>query len=98
MSEEKKITRKDYCGPFWMPSFMRKWASSKFNASCKIHDMDYDSERFTRKEADARFLFHMLKQAHGSVFWVLMAGWYYTWVRLGGWISWNKAKKDRSNK
>ena len=87
--------RKDYCGPFWMPKFLRKLVSNKFNASCKIHDLDYVSDKFTQKESDDRFLAHMLKQAKGSVFWVLMAACFYTAVRLGGWISYKKAQKDR---
>jgi len=80
-----------------MPKFMRKWASSKFNMSCKIHDEDY-SKDMTQKEADRIFLFNMLKQTRGSVFWVHMALWYYTWVRWFGWISWKKGQKERLKK
>ena len=99
MSTEKtEITRSDYCGPFWMPSFLRKWASSKFNASCKIHDMDYGSPKYTQKDADSRFLYHMMKQASGSMFWIIVAFCFYLMVRAGGWISYKKTKDLRESK
>ena len=91
-----KKERKDYCGPFWMPKFMRIWLSDKFNASCKIHDMDYGSKKFTRKEADVRFLEHMTRQAKDSKWWKFVAKGYYYAVRLGGKLSWDRAKKGDS--
>jgi len=48
--------RKDFCGPYWMPAKIRRLFSSKFNASCKIHDLDYASKKFSRKQSDKRFL------------------------------------------
>lgn len=55
--------RKDYCGPSYFPKFIRRFLSNKFNASCKIHDKDYDYSGLTRKESDKRFLKNCLKQS-----------------------------------
>ena len=85
--------RKDYCGPFWMPKFLRKWASSKFNASCRVHDFDYASDKYTQKQSDMRFLGNMIKQSEGRIFWVLVAVSFYIMVRIGGFISYKKSKK-----
>lgn len=85
--------RKDYCGPYWMPSWMRKHFSKKFNASCKIHDLDYASTKFSRDQADARFHDHMNRQAEHSLYWRTIAFFYYIAVRLAGKWSWGR-KKD----
>ncbi len=84
------MKRRDYCGPYWMPSFLRRILSSKFNASCKIHDLDYETTRFTRDEADARFQDHMNRQSGMNYVWRLIAFMYYTAVRVGGKLSWGK--------
>jgi len=83
-----KTKRKDYCGPNWMPSCIRRIFSNKFNASCKIHDMDYESKEYSRDEADARFQDHMNRQAKHSLKWRFIAFCYYFIVRLGGKLSW----------
>lgn len=76
---------KYYCGPDWMPEWALKIASIKFNASCKIHDLDYESpQKFTRLEADIRFLHHMMRQARGYLFWEIMALIYFLLARLAG--------------
>ena len=80
----------DYCGPFWAPSRLRRVLSGKFNASCKIHDLDYESKKFSRKVADKRFLDHMLRQSEKSIVWRIVAYFYYISVRIGGRISWKK--------
>ena len=85
--------RKDYCGPFWMPTFMRKWLSKYFNASCKIHDLDYESKKYNRTQSDIRFLVHMLKQANGAKSLEAIAIAYYVFVRIGGRISWINSDK-----
>jgi hypothetical protein len=85
--------RKDYCGPYWMPKWLRRILSNKFNASCKIHDLDYATTRFTRDEADARFQDHMNKQAKNSLKWRLVAFIYYVMVRIGGKLSWGRKSK-----
>lgn len=81
---------KDHCGPYWMPSFLRRAVSSKFNASCKIHDMDYESKKYSRSEADKRFRDHALRQAGNSAFWKTVARVFYGLVRVGGRISYGK--------
>lgn len=93
MSQPKD--RKDYCGPFWMPSFMRRWMSAKFNASCKIHDLDYESQKYTQQEADMRFIRNMIKQCKGQFLWEIFACMYFLAVRAGGKISFDKAKKEK---
>jgi hypothetical protein len=92
------MDRKDFCGPYWMPSFMRRFLSSKFNASCKIHDLDYESQKFSQREADIRFITHMIKQCDGKFFWEVLAVLYFLSVRIGGKISFNKAKKEATKK
>ena len=81
---------KYYCGPQWLPEWMRKIASTKFNASCKIHDLDYASQKFTRYESDMRFLTNMMKQANDSLFWEIMAMIYFVLARIAGRMSWKK--------
>ena len=93
MKTDNKPERKDYCGPWWMPSWMRKLLSGKFNASCRIHDRDYSpSTKFTRKEADVRFKDHMLRQSKDSKKWKMISYIYYMFVRIGGSLSFKKDK------
>ncbi|NVM37758.1 MAG: hypothetical protein HWN81_19355 [Candidatus Lokiarchaeota archaeon] len=86
---------KYYCGSWWTPRWVRRILSVKFNASCKVHDLDYHTTKFTREEADTRFLLHMVKQAKGSIFWEIIATLFYIFVRMLGKLSYgvNKAKK-----
>jgi hypothetical protein len=81
MNEDKNSY---YCGPWWTPKFVRRILSVKFNASCKVHDLDYKTTRFTREESDTRFLLHMIRQAKSSVFWEINATLFYVSVRLLG--------------
>ena len=85
---------KDYCGPYWLPKFMRRFLSSKFNASCKIHDLDYDTQKFSQQEADIRFITHMIKQCHGRFLWEVLACVFFIFVRIGGKLSWTKSKEE----
>ncbi len=84
------MKRKDYCGPYWMPVYIRKTLSNKFNASCKIHDLDYTTTKYSRDVADARFQDHMNRQAKNSLWWRFLAFVYYVMVRIGGKMSWGK--------
>ncbi len=86
--------RQDYCGPYWAPKWFRRFLSKKFNASCKVHDLDYSSKGFSRGEADSRFLNHMNRQANSNLCWKLIAFIYYSLVRIGGKFSWDNADKD----
>ena len=83
---------KKYCGPFWFPKWLNKALSSRYNASCKVHDLDYDSGLFRRSEADSRFLEHMIRQDGKKT---ILSRIFYLGVRLGGWVSWWKARRDR---
>ena len=85
-----KEKHKFYCGPWWMPRWLRRILSFKFNASCKVHDLDYASREFSRIEADDRFLLHMIRQAKSSLFWEIYAMSYYILVRILGKLSWDK--------
>lgn len=97
MEDNEKKERKDYCGAFWMPKWLRIKLSKKFNASCKMHDLDYDAhEKYSQKEADDRFLKSMLRQANrleNKTMWRCIAKVYYIFVRIGGWYSYSEAKK-----
>ncbi len=86
---------KYHCGAWWTPSWVRRIISVKFNASCKVHDMDYGTTRFTREESDTRFLLHMIKQSKSSIFWEIIATFFYLSVRMLGKLSYGvgKAKK-----
>lgn len=84
---------KYHCGSWWTPKFLRKVLSIRFNASCKVHDMDYYTTKFTREEADTRFLLHMVRQAKGSVFWETVATMFYIFVRILGKLSFGYVKK-----
>lgn len=79
---------KYYCGPSFLPTWVRRILSYKFNISCKIHDEMYSSKNLSRDEADELFFYHMLIQAEGTVFWTLMAHVYYCLVRCGGRLFW----------
>lgn len=89
--------KKTYCGAYWMPKWLVDFLSSRFNASCKIHDLDYESGKYGQKESDKRFLDHMCKQTKKNNIKCgrIMAYIFYASVRIAGRISWNKAKKDR---
>lgn len=74
-----------YCGYEDSPEWIRKFMSSKFNASCKIHDLDYNSDsQYYREKADVRFRDHMLRQAGKNLFWITVAYLYYLAVIWGG--------------
>ena len=88
------MSRTYYCGPWWMPNFIRRIFSYKFNASCKIHDLDYASGEFTRLEADVRFFSHMSRQANGWLFWEMVAVLYYVMARFVGRMSWKRIGPD----
>jgi len=85
-----------YCGAWWTPKLIRRILSIRFNASCKVHDLDYKTTRFTREEADARFLLHMLRQAKGSMFWKMMANLFYFSVRILGKLSYGMSKTKKA--
>jgi len=83
-----------YCGAWWTPKWIRRILSFKFNASCKIHDLDYKTTRFTREEADTRFLLHMIRQAKGSILWEGFATIFYLFVRFLGKLSYGLIKNN----
>jgi len=59
--EPKYIKRpKMYCGPFYLPYFLRKIASRNFNMACKLHDERYNAQELSRKQIDKEFLLDML--------------------------------------
>ena len=84
---------KYYCGATWTPKWIRRILSIRFNASCKIHDLDYESTRFDREEADTRFLLHMIRQSKGNIFWEMIATIYYIFVRMLGKLTWGSHDK-----
>lgn len=88
-----------YCGPNWgwFPELLKRPLSYRFNASCKIHDLDYGSPKYSRFQADIRFLYHMMRQAEGSLFWELVAVLYFLAARVAGWLSWSKSDDDHDH-
>ena len=84
-----------YCGYEDSPEWARKLLSKKFNASCRIHDFDYEPNTpYTQAKADVRFRNHMLRQAGKNPFWIFVAYTYYLAVIWGG----KKAYKKGNNK
>lgn len=84
---------KYYCGATWTPKWIRYILSVRFNASCKVHDLDYETTRFDREEADTRFLLHMIRQSKNAVRWEIVATSYYIFVRILGKLSWGSQDK-----
>lgn len=80
--------KKYYCGPYWAPRWLKKILSVHFNASCKIHDLDYASKQFTKEQADTRFLQFMNKQAGSNIILRIKAYIYYLIVKKYGHDSW----------
>jgi len=90
--KDKKVN-KDYCGPYWAPKWVNCILSKPFRASCKVHDLDYESKKYTRKEADARFLKNLMKQASKkplAPMWKVLGYLYYLAVLVGGQKSWEQ--------
>ena len=55
--------QKYHCGASKWPKWVRKLASKIFNASCKVHDLDYGKDTpYLQYEADERFIQHMKRQ------------------------------------
>ena len=83
-----------HCGAWWTPKIIRKILSLRFNASCKIHDLDYATTLFDREKADTRFLLHMIRQSKSNILHETTATLYYISVRILGKLSWgNNSKK-----
>jgi hypothetical protein len=80
-----------YCGPFYFPSFLKKYLSKKYNYQCKIHDALYEEQLISRGFIDKVFLSSMLSIADTKLEKVT-AYCYYIVVRLFGWISWSRYK------
>ena len=82
-----------------MPKWIRRFLSDQYNASCKLHDIDYDRQLHSRKECDKRFLTHMKRQANRKaglkrILWLFMAYIFYIGVRVGGKASWKQGEDN----
>lgn len=91
---------KYHCGSEWMPNWLRRVFSIRFNESCELHDIELDDEEVSRLDADINFYRRMLIQAQGSFFWKQTALAYFVIVRLLGPISmaitkWLQKYKER---
>jgi hypothetical protein len=85
LSKKTGITLPDckcYCGVEWMPRWFRVLLSEKFNKSCKIHDVYYESELISNIDADFIFLEHMYMQAGKSLYWKVIAYMMFLNVRV----------------
>ena len=72
------------CGPGWFPEWLRRILSVRFNLACAAHDIAYEKDGLSKKEADQQFLSNMLELAGRSPFWILMAYVYYAVARAFG--------------
>ena len=68
---------KYYCGSVWIPGWIRRILSI----------------RFDREETDTRFLLHMIRQCKGNIFWEIIATFYYIFVRILGKLSWGNKEE-----
>lgn len=71
-----------YCGVDWMPKWFREMLSDKFNKSCKVHDVYYESGLIDNEDADFIFLEHMYMQAGSSLYWKCVAYMMFLNVRV----------------
>ena len=71
-----------YCGVDWMPHWFRSMISVKFNKSCMIHDIYYESKLIDNEDADQLFLDHMFMQAGNSTYWKCVAFMMFLNVRV----------------
>ena len=89
---------KFHCGPFFMPKFMRKWLSGKFNVACWIHDKGYEKDDGKRFKYDKMFLINMVKKSNNDRD-VIYGITYYFFVRIFGGITmvlW-RLNKEKNN-
>ena len=63
MKRKRLRDKRSFCGPYYMPKFIRCWLSKKNNAACRRHDIDYEKGELSKNEADKRFYENMLKYA-----------------------------------
>lgn len=87
------MSKEYFCGPFWMPKFIRRIVSCPFNSACELHDLMYESKYVSRHDADYIFLDNMLKIARGRFIVELYACTLFIAVRIGGKISWKKSEE-----
>ena len=83
---------KNYCGFKWFPEKLNEILSRKFNMQCKLHD-DMYKKQAGRAMADYAFLVQMLIVSETKIH-KFTAYVFYMSVRLFGWISYNKVKKE----
>ena len=76
---------KYYCGPVFIPNFIRKYFSQTFNEQCKLHDFRYVTQGADRLTVDRQFLDDMIEARPDKV---LLAYLFYYSVRAYGWVSW----------
>jgi len=77
-----------YCGPFWMPVYLRKLLSKDFNRACWHHDQDYNTQPDSRIIIDKRFYDEMIVMTNGDKRLERKAKLYYNLVRFYAWTSW----------
>ena len=79
----KKKKKTYYCGPYYMPHFLKRFTSGSFNEACRMHDEDYDN-KIGQKKADKKFLKEMKKKAGWNPILQLKAHGMYRLVRMFG--------------
>jgi hypothetical protein len=87
---------KYYCGPFYLPKFIRKVISKNFNLPCKFHDEQYNLQVSKRKDIDRDFLLDMMslvEDGKGTSFGAYTM--YYLVRYVIGWPSWYMIKLYR---
>ena len=84
------------CGPGWMPEWMRRLLSIRFNSACAAHDSAYQAGLVSKRESDRKFLSNMIGLAGWNPFWYLMA-YVYHWAALTfGGSRYTSSREDES--
>lgn len=76
---------------------LRRWAARNFDDCCFQHDIAYEHQICTRKDADSHLLElmkgHINLKAGGKFWYYVFAYSTYGMVRAFGWMRWNQSKK-----
>lgn len=85
------ISHDCHCGPGWMPKFVKRRLSKKFNECCAYHDEQYNKQEAPKHYIDDRFLDLMIDRC-ANVSELVVAYVFYFFVVVLGWTSWHRNK------
>ena len=77
------------CGPDYLPDWLRKYLSKKFDIACLWHDYHYETKEKSRRESDDYFLEQMISLSKTRWDRIIAYTFYYI-CRLFGWSRYGK--------